>query len=302
MTQEKEDFSIEKFSPAKAEVAKAVQAAEKVDLKDLPAVHAARIDLRDMRVSITKRGKELRDGALKFQKEVISREKELVSMIEPAEDVLAKVEEEAKLRKEMETRREELPTRVAALESVGDGVPPNEEEILAMDDNEFNEYRLRRIDAKLIRDKFEFEESKRLEELAARRREEDDAAKRRELLAAEEAEAFSRRQKEAAELAAKRAELDKEKAVLEAEKRAKAEAEADRQRELDRQEREARLKREADEEAAAKARREDEERGKAAEYLKFLEGLKYDEATDITQVVGDEVRVYRLVGAYKVKK
>ncbi len=136
--EEAAEFSIERFNPAKAEVVKAVEAAEKVDQKNIVAVHDARIELRDMRIAITKRGKELRDGAVKFQKEVIVREKELVAIIEPAEEVLSRIEEEAKLRKEMETRREELPTRKAALDTVGDQVPFNEEEVLAMDDDEYD--------------------------------------------------------------------------------------------------------------------------------------------------------------------
>ena len=48
-------------------------------------VRESRLILKNKRVEIEKNGKALRDNAIKFQKAVIAREKELISILEPAE-------------------------------------------------------------------------------------------------------------------------------------------------------------------------------------------------------------------------
>jgi len=45
-------------------------------------VKKARLDLKEKRVLITKTGKAMREQALSFQKAVISKEKELVAIVE----------------------------------------------------------------------------------------------------------------------------------------------------------------------------------------------------------------------------
>ncbi len=109
-----EALSLAEFVPAKADLISLVEQAKKTDMANPEAVHEVRILLRDARVNVTKRGKELREGALKFQKDVIAKEKELVAIIEPEEQRLKTADEEFKLKAEMEKRRDELPSRVDA--------------------------------------------------------------------------------------------------------------------------------------------------------------------------------------------
>lgn len=294
-------LSMAEFTPAKEQLTQIVADLKKVDHKDVPAVHDARMKLRDLRVGVTKKGKELREGAITFQKEVLAKERELVAIIEPEEDVLEKIEAEAKLRKEMETRRNELPTRIEALKSIGDNVAASDDELLAMDDDEFNAYRVRRIDAKLIKDKADFEDKKRKDEEDARIKALQEDKERREKLAAEEAESKKQRDAEAAKLAAERTELDKEKARLEGEKKAREEAEAEKQREIERQEREAKLKKEQEDAAALKAKQEQEDRDKEANYQKWLADSKFDETTDVVQWKNGIAYLYRKISEYNPK-
>lgn len=282
-------LTLAEFVPAAAELQTLAQRAKTVDVTDIEQVHAVRIELRDARINITKKGKELRDGALKFQKEVISRERQLIGIVEPEEQRLANVEETAKLKAQMEARKEELPTRRAALATIGDAVEVTDEELLAMDDNEFNEYRLRRIDAKLAKDKEDHERKVREEAEAERKRKE-----------AEDKERDEKRKAEEAKLAEEKAKLDAERAAIEAEKRAKAEAEAERERELARKEREAKLEEERKAKEAAEKKAAEEAKLKEEAFQSWLKEVGFDEKTDITQVQEDgSIVVWRKVGTYK---
>lgn len=290
-----EELSIEKFSPAKAELLAIVAETKKTDLTSYEAVKENRIKLRDARVLIQKKGKEFREDALKFQKDVIAKEKELIGIIEPEEDRLFQVEEEHKLKIEMEKRRGELPSRLEALAGVGDGLENNENEILAMDDNEFNAYRLRRIDAKLEKDRAAIEDQKKAAE-AARIESERLAAEARAKADAEAAAARSEEDKKAA--AARKEEQDKldaekraiaaEKERLAAEERARQKAEAERREEVALKEREAK---------AAEEKRKAEE--KMANFTKWSNELKYNPETDIIEWKDGVAHLYRLVGTYK---
>ena len=79
------DMNIEKFDPTTSELNTLVEKSQLVtvtdinDTKQMKVVTAARIELKNARVSITKKGKELRDEANKFAKAVIAKEKELIS-------------------------------------------------------------------------------------------------------------------------------------------------------------------------------------------------------------------------------
>lgn len=89
--------------------------------------HAARMRLRDARVSVEKTGKEARDDANKFAKSVIAKENELIAIMEPEEKRLAElqkaVDDEAervkaeKARIERE-RIEAINARFAAIKSL----------------------------------------------------------------------------------------------------------------------------------------------------------------------------------------
>jgi len=64
--------------------------------------HSARMALKSARVDIQKIAKEARDDALKFQKAVIAKEKELVEIIEPEERRLQALQDEVDRREEAE--------------------------------------------------------------------------------------------------------------------------------------------------------------------------------------------------------
>lgn len=59
------------------------------------ATHAARMKLKNTRIAIQKTSKEARDDAVKFGKEVITVEKELIGLIEPEEERLQKLQDDA---------------------------------------------------------------------------------------------------------------------------------------------------------------------------------------------------------------
>lgn len=75
------------------------------DKEGLKAVISARKELKNERVKIEKVSKGMRDSAVKFQKAVIAREKELVAIIQPQEDRLETIEDA--IWQEMERIREE---------------------------------------------------------------------------------------------------------------------------------------------------------------------------------------------------
>jgi hypothetical protein len=75
--------------------------------------HAARMSLKNTRIAIQKTGKEARDDAVKFQKAVIGKEKELVDLIEPEEKRLAELQDEVDKAKEREKAAKEQAEREA---------------------------------------------------------------------------------------------------------------------------------------------------------------------------------------------
>ncbi len=320
MTEKEQNLSLEEFSPAKAELSLLAGRAKAVDVKDVALVHEVRIELRDARVAVTKRGKELRDGALKFQKEVIKRENELVAIIEPEEERLKVIDEENKLREEMEKRRDELPSRLDALVAIGDEAVNDEEELLAMDDNEFNAYRLRRIEAKLIADKAADEQRRiiGLEEREAKAREDERVRREKqdkedaERKAKQEAEDRIRREKQAEEdrlnaekrlaeaakfaeeakrIAAEKAVVEAEKARIAAEEKGRKDAEEEQRRQLELKERE----------AAAESEKE-EARMKEKRYQDWLDSVSKGNDGVVVQWIDGIAHAYKLVGTYDPRK
>ncbi len=300
-----ENLSLEAFVPAKAELSVLAGKAKGVDVKNAEQVHDVRIELRDARISITKRGKELREGALKFQKEVIKREGELVAIIEPEEERLKAIDEENKLREEMEKRRHELPSRLDALVAIGDEVTTDEDELLAMDDNEFNAYRLRRIEGKLLSDKAVEEEKRRidLEEREARARHEEAERKakieaedkeRQEKFRAEEVVRFEKmriedeaRMEERRKIAKEQSKVDAEKARIKAEEKARADI-AEEQR--------LKLELEKREEDRKKKILEDNE--KEQRYMDYLKSVGWNDDDHIVEWRDGIASIYKLVGKY----
>lgn len=76
------------------------------------AVHSARMDVKGKRIEVIKKGKELRDDAIKFQKVVIEEEKRIVGLLAPIEAHLDK--EEGKVEAEKERIKAEAEAKEAA--------------------------------------------------------------------------------------------------------------------------------------------------------------------------------------------
>lgn len=184
-----ETLSLEKFDPTVADLQQLVGITSQVVVSDindkdqLEAVKTNRIALRDARVAISKKGKELREGAIKFQKDVIAKEKELIAIIEPEENRLKAIEEEVKVKKIRAERMAVLPQRKERLNSIGDGVDYSDKDdlLLGMDDAEFDAYYNQQVankneaDAAALKareDAAAAEEKRLADEKAAREREE----------------------------------------------------------------------------------------------------------------------------------
>lgn len=238
---------IETFDPTSAELMSLVELTKDISAEDLEdpvqmeMVSTARKQLKQARVDITKKGKEMREGALAFQKAVIAKEKELIAIISPEEDRLKSIEQEAKdviIRRERLAR---LPKRKERLAEIGDGIEITDEELMEMESQEFEDYVVTRkqewieaqqaakqaeLDAKEAKLK---EEAEKLEnEKITREREEKARKEERERMEKEQAEKAERdriakeqeeaREKEAAER--KEQEEKEEKERLEKEKKA----------------------------------------------------------------------------------
>lgn len=102
-------------------------------------VKTARLDLRAKRNQIAKAGKEMRDEANAFAKSVISREKELIGIIEPIEAILKQEEDKYNEMMEKQKRIQLLPERKARIAELN-GVEVTDEDILSMDDMQFEQW------------------------------------------------------------------------------------------------------------------------------------------------------------------
>jgi len=264
------DLQIEQFSPTKAELSKLVDAAKVLDLPDpsdqvqLRKIKDARLNIRDARIAITKTGKTLREDALKFQKAVIAKEKELVAIIEPEENRLAELEESAEKEKERKERLEVLPHRKERIATIADGIEVSDDELLEMDGTAFENYFNVRV---------------------ANKNEAD-----RQRIEAEDLE-----NKKAA------AELEREKEMRDREERARQEErERLKQEAKAKQEREERQRKEA----AMFEQREKERLEKQERYQAFLAEHGYTEKTKDKfhlERSESEVRLYKLTGVLEIK-
>lgn len=201
-------------------VTSAITAEDLSDDKQIALVKSNRISLRDARITIEKRGKELRADALKYQKDVIAKEKELLAIITPEEDRLKAIEDEAKLIKERAARVALLPMRREQLAAIG-AMPldefPFENDLLDMDNDQFISYLNVRKAEKLDRDMAEVNAEKarladearlaqvRLEAEVAERNRIEAAAKAQEEARMRESEAHAQQAKD------KQAKLEKQK-------------------------------------------------------------------------------------------
>ena len=191
------NLDLEKFNPTVAELQQLVESSRSVDIKDLKQVKEKRISLKNMRVVITKKGKELREDALAFQKAVIAKEKELVAIIEPEEARLQGIEDEAEKLAEMEKRKVILPARQKTLAEINDGVQVSDEELLAMDGVQFMEYTNKRRADKLSADELAIKEREnKLKEAEDAQRREKETQEREEKARQEERLRIEREKKE----------------------------------------------------------------------------------------------------------
>lgn len=271
------DLNIEKFNPTVSELQNLVAITSQiteVNIKDksqIEQVKKHRISLRDARVAITKKGKELREDALSFQKAVIAKEKELIAIIEPEEERLKVFEEEAKKQALRAERIALLPERKKAIEAIADELPlPDDEALIAMDATEFKEYCNGRVADKNAKHEAELkarEDAIKAEE--ERQSIEKEAREREEKARQEERERIEREQKE-------------EKERLEREQ--KAEQERIEQAKKDE---EARLK------------REQEEREADIKYQKWLSDSGYNKDTDVLKEEGNKVVLYRKISEFE---
>jgi len=273
-------LDIEKFDPTIADLQSLVSLTSQVVVTDIndkgqiEAVKTNRILLRDARVAITKKGKEMRESALKFQKDVITRERELIAVIEPEEERLRLIEDEVKAKKLRAERFALLPERTKKLVDIGDGKDYSDktELLLGMDNDEFQAY--------LNTQMAQRNESVRLEN-----------------------------ERKAREISDKEDELKREAETREREEKARQEErEKAEQRERERLEREANTKLESEKKAIRDKEEADrleadrkEKLARDAKYQAFLTENNYD-GTDAFHIikVGTEMRLYKQIGTFNV--
>lgn len=211
-------MEIKKFSPAKAEIQAVILEVEGLTISGVDdeasyeAVKVGKKKLAEMRIKITKFGKEQREEAIKWQKEVLRQEKELVGMIDPEETRLKSEMERIDEEKKRKEREILLPARIKMLEKVG--VKLLDAEILAMDETSFSSYFTEKKMQYL-----EMQENKRKQEEEANRRSEElEQAKKEaaEMAVKQEKDRAARAEQERLD----NEKYEKEKAEREAEKKA----------------------------------------------------------------------------------
>jgi hypothetical protein len=200
------NIDINEFNPTLAELqelvstTKEIEVTDYTDKKQIKEVKENRLALRDARINITKKGKELRQDAIDFQKSVIEREKELVGIIEPEEGRLKEIEEKAKEEKAKAERIEILPQRKSKLETIGDDVKVKNDELLKMDDATFTEYYDKRVADKNEAERKKLEEKERkLQQKEEDMKREEEARKSEEKARHEERESAEKERKEESE-------------------------------------------------------------------------------------------------------
>jgi len=142
------ETTIEKFDPTVADLSAMVAETQTVFITDfedknqIEVVRKFRISLRDARICVEKRGKELRADALTFQKAVIAKEKELIQIIEPEIMRLEALEDAAKSHALKQERLRKLPERKDRLfvEVQLDTQASDEAMILEMTDVDFEAF------------------------------------------------------------------------------------------------------------------------------------------------------------------
>lgn len=108
------------------------------DKEGYEKVKAARKELGEMRILITKTGKSAREEARRYANSVIEKEKEYLGIITPTEDDLKSKIEAIDEEKKIQERQVLLPSRIKMLEEIE--IKLLDAEILRMDEKEFAVY------------------------------------------------------------------------------------------------------------------------------------------------------------------
>lgn len=309
------DQELAKFDPQVAELQKIAEDAHKVTITDfsdrdqVALVREKRIELKGLRVNITKTGKALRDDANKFNQAVLEKEKEMVGVIHPEEKRLAELEEEAAHRAEVEKRKKDLPLRKQRLVDIGDEIEIEDTGILEMNDSEFDNYINQRVANWNLKEKERLEAERKAEE-ERKEREAEEARKRNEEEEAKRKEHEEKVKAEREKLEEDKRKFEEEKRLEEERKKAAEQARKEAEEEAERKEKqrvEAEKQAKAEEERKAK---EEEEKKKAEaealkkreEYQKFLKDNGYTEETkDDFYLAEDSEKVvlYKKVNTFK---
>ncbi len=181
------ELNIETFNPTVAELTKIKQEAVALtEMSPLQSIVEMRKKLVKTRGEIQKFGKSLRDEANAFNKKVLTKEHELLEIIEPEEERLKKIEADIEEKAIREARRKALPIRQDALKAIGDGVEVSDDTLLGMNDEQFIEYRNTRVDGKEIAERIKADREKELEQAKETARKEAEEKAEREAKEAEE--------------------------------------------------------------------------------------------------------------------
>lgn len=297
------NFDLIELDPTVEQLKEAVQATSLIVKESgMDLVHENRIALRDVRLKISKKGKELREEAIAYQKSVIEKERELIGIISPEEDRLNRLENELKLEETKKKRLDQLPSRKEKLLSIdGETVWATDDEILEKDDVAFGIFFNKCVESHNLKIK---------EALEAEVREKEEAIRKAQL----EAEMEQRRlHKEAEEkLETDRKALEEEKAKVEAEKNriareqeiARLQKEAEEKAIKDLEEKKKREEEQAkiDAERIEKMKKDAEVKRLATEkYQNFLKtcGMTKENVSEFHKVETDtDIKIYKLVGTF----
>lgn len=261
-------IDLAKFEITKAELQSKVDSVKTItvtDLKDetaLGIVRSVRKELRSIEIRIEKQGKSYRDIFTTASRQVMEKERELLSITGPEIARLESFEEQAEEFRLQEERAIKLPIRKEKLATIGDSVEIDDYLLTDKTDLEFEAYYNERVFQKNQLDRFKMEqaaeaERKRIAEETAKIKAEAEAKaaeerrKIEEERAAMEAAAAATRKAEQEKLDAAQKKIDDERQKLEDEKR-----EAVRKKEVE--EAEARAKIQAEEAAKQKVAQEAE--------------------------------------------
>lgn len=230
------------------------------DRRGYEKVHAARMVVRDLRITVDKTRKALKEDALEYGRKVDREAKRIIGQLEPIEEHLEAEEKRIDAEKErikQEKQREteaKVQKRIDALTAVGASI--NLGEIVQMTDMAFD-FALR-----AATEAFEAREAARKEAEAALARQQEAERKAAEEKAAAEQVEREAMAAERARMAAERAELDRKAAELKARQDAAEQAARDEQ-----------LRKDAERAAAERIKREQEE---AAARVQAIEAAKPD--------------------------